>query len=87
MNRSFNEHYTSEVFTIDADTKILGVKVDADIPPKTSVTATVRVNGGEWQSPEGVELRAGDKLEYRLCLYAYNCLRTPRITKVTVELD
>ena len=87
MNRSGNEHYTSEVFNITESCTVTGVKIDADIPPKTSVTATVRVNGGEWVEPEGVKLKAGDKLEYRLCLYAYNCLRTPRITKVTIELD
>ena len=87
MNRSGKEHYVSEPFVMTENCTLLGVYFEGDIPEKTSVTATVRVNGGEWQAPEGVELAAGDKLEYRLCLYAYNCLRTPRITRVTVELD
>ncbi len=87
LNRSYSEHYTSEVFEIDSDCIISQVKVDADIPAKTSVAATVRVNGGEWAEPAGVALKRGDKLEYRLCLYAYNCLRTPRITRVEVILE
>lgn len=87
LDRSGNEHYISEVFDITESCTVRGVKLDADIPEKTSVTATVRVNGGEWVAPEGVKLSEGDRLEYRLCLYAYNCLRTPRITKVTVELE
>ena len=34
---------------------------------------------------EGLSLKSGDVLEYRLEFYAYNCLRTPRIEKVTIE--
>lgn len=87
LNRSYNEHYISEVFDITDNCTIAGITLEAEIPQKTCVTATVRINGGEWVEPQGVKLLAGDKLEYRLCLYAYNCLRTPRITKVTVELE
>jgi len=87
MNRSGDEHYISEAFKMDEDCTVSFVKVEAEIPEKTSVTATVRVNGGEWTEPYGVKLKTGDTLEYRLCLHAYNCLRTPRITKVTVDFE
>ena len=87
MDRSFNEYYYSEEYKVDADTKVKGISLEADIPAKTDVICDVRVNGGEWQKPEGVALKAGDTLEYRLNLYAYNCLRTPRITKVTVDFE
>ena len=87
MDRSFNEYYYSEAFTADSDMTVAGIAIEADIPRKTDVIADVRVNGGEWQKPEGVALKAGDSLEYRLNLYAYNCLRTPRVTKVTVDFE
>jgi hypothetical protein len=87
MDRSFNEYYYSTPYAIDADCKVKGMTVDADIPQKTDVICDVRVNSGEWQKPEGVALKAGDTLEYRLNLYAYNCLRTPRVTKVTVDFE
>jgi hypothetical protein len=56
-----------------------------DVPPKTAVNLTVRVNGGEWIEAEGVRLQQGDTLEYRVELYAYNGLRTPRIEKVVID--
>lgn len=87
MDRSFNEYYTSVPYSIDADCKVKGISLEADIPPKTDVICEVRVNGGEWQKPEGVALKTGDTLEYRLNLYAYNCLRTPRVTKVSVDFE
>ena len=48
---------------------------------------TLRVNGGPWVKAEGLKLRRGDTLQYRLELYAYNCLRTPRIEKVVIETE
>lgn len=87
MDRSGDEHYYSEPYTITEDGHVAAITTDGEIPPKTSVTAHVRVNGGEWTAPEGVSVNAGDILEYRLTLSAVNCLRTPRITKVCVELE
>ena len=57
------------------------------MPPKTAVNLTVRVNGGDWMEAEGVALKQGDTLEYRVELYAYNGLRTPRIQQITIEFD
>ena len=42
---------------------------------------------GEWVEAEGVALKQGDTLEYRVELYAYNCLRTPRIEKIVIDFD
>ena len=60
---------------------------EGDVPPKTAVNITVRVNGGDWLKPESVALHRGDVLEYRVELYAYNCLRTPRIEKITIGIE
>ena len=86
MDRSNSEFYTSECYNVESDCKVTSATVEGDIPPKTSANLLLRVNGGEWTTPEGLELKAGDKLEYQLELYAYNCLRTPRIEKVVIEL-
>ena len=85
-DRGHSEYYTSAPFTADADCSVTAAAVTADIPPKTAVRLTARTNGGAWTAPEGIRLRRGDVLEYRLELYAYNCLRTPRVTRVTIEL-
>lgn len=87
MDRSGNEYYISEAMIADAAYTVTGATFEGDVPPKTSVEITVRVNGGEWVKPEQVALNKGDTLEYRVNLYAYNCLRTPRITKITVEME
>lgn len=58
---------------------------EGDVPPKTGVTVTVRVNGGAWTAPDNLALSNGDRLQHRLELYAYNCLRTPRIHRVVLE--
>ena len=87
MDRSFSEYYYSEVYTIDGDCTLTKAFVDGDVPAKTAVHITARVNGGQWVSAEGLSLKQGDILEYRLEFYAYNCLRTPRIEKVTIEFD
>ena len=85
MDRSESEWYESEVCTAEADGTVTGVEIEADIPDGTAVIPTLRVNGGEWQKPEGLTFRAGDKLQYRLEIKAELCLRTPRITAVTVN--
>ena len=85
LDRSESEWYESEVCTAEADGTVTGVEIEADIPEGTAVIPTLRVNGGEWQKPEGLTFRAGDKLQYRLEIKAELCLRTPRITAVTVN--
>ena len=75
--------YAAPVFGEDFEP----LTVTGDVPPKTAANLTLRVNGGDWVSAEGLQLKQGDTLEYRLELYAYNCLRTPRIEKVTIGFD
>ena len=87
MDRSGSEFYYSEAYSVDSDCAIEKAYTVGDVPAKTSVNLTVRVNSGDWVEAEGVALKQGDKLEYRLELYAYNCLRTPRIEKVVIEFD
>jgi len=87
MNRSFSEYYYSEEYAVEADAASVTASVTADIPEKTAVNVTLRVNGGEWMDAKDITVKKGDKLQYRLELYAFNGLRTPRVEKVTVELN
>ena len=87
MDRSGSEFYYSEAYTVESDCSVTKAYTVGDVPPKTAVNLTVRVNGGEWIDAEGLQLQQGDKLEYRVELYAYNCLRTPRIEQVIIEFD
>ena len=85
LDRSFSEFYYSEAYTLESDCVVAKAYTVGDVPPKTAVNLTVRVNGGDWMDAEGVPLKQGDTLEYRVELYAYNGLRTPRIEKVVID--
>ena len=87
MDRSGSEFYYSESYTVESDCTVTKAYVIGDVPPKTAVNVTLRINDGEWTEAEGLQLSQGDKLEYRLELYAYNCLRTPRIEKVIIDFS
>ena len=87
MDRSNSEYYYSPCYTVENDSTVTKAEIIGEIPPKTSVSIMLRINEGEWQKPEDLAVKAGDVLEYRLELYAYNCLRTPRVKKVTVYLE
>ena len=87
LDRSGSEFYYSETYAVENDCIVTKAYTEGDVPPKTAANLTLRVNGGEWVSAENLQLKQGDKLEYRLELYAYNCLRTPRIEKVVIEFD
>ncbi len=87
LDRGFSEYYYSEVYTAEQDCTVTRACTEGDLPDRTAANLTVRVNGGSWIAPEGVQLKQGDKLEYRLELYAYNCLRTPRIQKVVIDFE
>lgn len=89
-DRSFSEYYYSEAFGADCDCVVERAYMEGDVPEKTAVNICLRVNGGEWISEKefaGTGLKAGDMLEYRLELYAYNCLRTPRVERIVVEMN
>ena len=85
LDRGFSEFYYSEAYTLESDCVVAKAYTVGDVPPKTAVNLTVRVNGGDWMDAEGVPLKQGDTLEYRVELYAYNGLRTPRIEKVVID--
>ncbi len=85
LDRSYSEYYYSESYIVDEDCVVSEAVFEGEVPEKTAVNITVRVNGGEWVKPEGVELKKGDTLEYRVELYAYNGLTTPRITKIEIS--
>ncbi len=87
LDRSGSEFYCSEPYAVDCDCTVSHAEALGEVPEKTAVHLTCRVNGGEWVSWENLELKKGDVLQYRLELYAYNCLRTPRITEVSIEFE
>ena len=85
LDRSNSEYYYSEKYMAENDCIVTKAYIEGDVPPKTSVSILLRVNDGAWVPAQNLRLRKGDVLEYRLELYAYNCLRTPRIEKVVLE--
>ncbi len=85
LDRGFSEYYYSEEYAAEKDCTVANASFEGDVPPKTAVTITMRVNGGKWVAPNELKIQKGDKVQYRLELYAYNCLRTPRITKVSIN--
>ena len=87
LDRGFSEYYYSEAYEVADDCIVTQACTQGEIPPKTAANITLRVNGGDWQQPEGLQLKKGDTLQYRLELYAYNGLRTPRIEKVLIEME
>jgi len=87
LDRGFSEYYYSESYEVTADCAVTGAYTAGEVPEKTAANLLLRVNGGDWVTAEGLRLKQGDTLEYRLELYAYNCLRTPRIEKVVIEME
>ena len=87
LDRGFSEYYYSESYEITADCTVTGAYTAGEVPEKTAANLLLRANGGDWVTAEGLRLKQGDTLEYRLELYAYNCLRTPRIEKVVIEME
>lgn len=77
--------YVSKKKFCSVSFSMIWTAAEGDVPPKTGVTVTVRVNGGAWTAPDNLALSNGDRSQYRLELYAYNCLRTPRIHRVVLE--
>lgn len=87
LDRSPSEFYYSEPYTVEESCVVTSAYTLGDVPPKTAANLLLRVNGGQWLPAEGLQLTAGDTLQYRLELYAYNGLRTPRIEKVIIEME
>lgn len=94
MTRGPEEYYYSEPYSAQEDLKVKGAEVSGEIPPKTWVKVVVRVadtkdalEKAAWHAPEGVSVRSGAYLQYRLELGATLSLRTPRITKVEISFQ
>ena len=93
LDRGPLEYYYSEPRKMEEAATVENIDVTAEIPPKTWVECAVRcaataeaLESAEWQKPEGFKAPAGSLLQYRLALGATNSLRSPRITKVTVNM-
>ena len=87
LDRGESEYYYSELYAVESDCVVTAAFTEGDVPAKTWVNLLLRVNDGEWTAAEGLRLKAGDKLQYRVELKARNCGRTPRIEKVVIEFE
>lgn len=87
LDRGPSEYYYSAPYQVDEDCVATKAWAQGDVPPKTAVNLTLRVNGGDWVEAGNLQLKSGDILEYRAELYAINGLRTPRIEKIVVEFE
>ena len=87
LDRSHSEYYYSEVCRVEESCTVTEAKAEGDVPPKTAANLLLRDNEGPWVEPEGLQLNPGDTLQYRLELYAYNGLRTPRIERVIILMQ
>ena len=88
IDRSMSEYYYSECYTVGSKCMaITDAYAIGDIPPQTSVNILIRKNGGNWQVPKDIPVTEGDIIEYRAELYAFNCLRTPRIERIVIEME
>ena len=92
LTRGPEEYYISEPYHVDEPCVVSNVVVEADIPPKTWVKASVRtaksideLGCAAWRGPSDVPVETGAFLQYRLELGATASLRTPRVKKVTVN--
>ena len=87
LTRGDEEFYYSEIYRVTSESRIVSVSIEGEIPSKTSAELRFSVNGGAWREKDEIILHAGDQLVYRLALKAKNSLRTPRITKITIEFE
>ena len=93
LTRGPEEFYESEPIRAESDVLSAKARVEAEIPPKTWVKAYLRSASDEaglrkavWRKPEEFKCGKGDFIQYQLVLGATNSLRSPRITKVVIEL-
>ncbi len=94
LDRGPEEYYTSEPFQLKEDAVLDEIKWEGEVPPKTWVSAKVRIaarpeqfDGSPWLKPGKIAIKSGEWVQYQLVLGAVNSLRTPRITRVTVSFS
>jgi hypothetical protein len=92
LDRGPEEYYESEVWQVPETSEITSIDIEGEIPENCYVKSWVKVaeskeNLGkkEWQEVNGIKVKKGDYIQYKLALGAKNSLRTPRITGVTVN--
>jgi hypothetical protein len=90
MDRSDEEHYISEPYQMPAGKSVSRIEWDADLGPKTWVSAKVRYSNSrdeldraDWVEA-GLVRHAGPWMQYRLSLGAKNSGSTPRVKEVRV---
>lgn len=94
LTRGSEEFYYSAPHKCIKAARIINVKIEGEIPPQTWVKLLVRSAGSpdhldkaDWLQPDQLQGFAGDYLQYCLELGATLSLRSPRITKVDIELQ
>jgi hypothetical protein len=98
LDRGPEEYFTSTAYKLEESSKLESISWEGETPEKTWVKSAVRfaasedrLENAEWsewfEREENIEeyLSAGFWVQYKLALGAINSLRTPRITKVTVN--
>ncbi len=93
LTRGPEEFYESEVIRAESEVFSAKAHAEAEIPHKTWVKIYLRSAPDEaglrkaaWHKPEEFKCGKGDFIQYQLVLGATNSLRSPRITKVVIEL-
>ena len=94
LTRGPEEFYFSEPWRASAALVVTSADVTAECPPDTWVKIMVRtaatcegLDAAVWREPKGTAVAAGACLQYRLELGANLSLRTPRVTRVGIELE
>ena len=94
LTRGPEEYYYSEPYRAESAVTVRTAEVIADCPPKTWVKLLVRsastkeeLESAQWREPVGVNVAKGGYLQYRLELGATLSLSTPRVKKVSIDMD
>lgn len=94
LTRGPEEFYYSEPWRASAALVVTSADVTAECPPDTWAKILVRtaataeaLDAADWREPKGTAVAAGACLQYRLELGANLSLRTPRVTRVKIELE
>ena len=99
LTRGPEEYYVSAPRRLDPGAEILAVALEAEIPPKCKVLIAFRRADSEaelahaaWSDEREVSATpapapgSGDWFQYRLNRWAFNSLRTPRVSEVAITV-
>lgn len=100
MDRSPEEYYISSPHRVKEASIVKDISWEGEVPPKTWVKAAVKIaatkeelENKQWsrwfENGQKINLKisSGCFIQYKLALGASNSLRTPRLRKVTVDLN